>query len=408
MTPELPGNVKYIMIGVCIGLLVLLNYSYLFSNVLFHMFFVFSLCSIFVYNIIDDKIWEQYFIPIITLVIFCACIIYLTRLIINPNLKYTLIRGLIFYIIVTSLIISVINTSINIKSFNTFTSEQRGYIIQLIYYIFLYIPCLVVDILKPLHRDYKQTNTTTIILFVVLVTYILWNYVFPLSNIMSEKYLIDNPQKLNQEIINISINNPIEPFVSLSEADLNKVSVDQAVDTINQLDKIKMTDITQKSRTVVRQVKGLNIENQINENKVKSNHSNYSYAISFWLYLDGQIPSNGSRALIMSFGKRPSMYYDYINKVLVVEITSNQPRIFTTPLYQKWNHIVFNYVNGTFDLFINNELVSTEKDAVNLIGEDDHIIVGSHLNSDIGSISKFIYFDHALSISKIDQLNKIK
>jgi hypothetical protein len=220
---------------------------------------------------------------------------------------------------------------------------------------------------------------------------------------MGEKYLIDQPQKLNQEILNISVNNPIESFVSLSDEDLNKMKVSK---TIGDLDEMKIPDVYEPSRNVVRQIKGLGVEKD--ENKVKQDHSNYSYAISFWLYLDGQIPLSDSKILIMSFGMRPSLYYDPVNKVLMVESSSDKPRVYTVPLYQKWNHIVFNYVNGVFDLFINNELVSTESDAVHLIGEDDHIIVGSPLNSDIGSISKFIYYDHSLTVSKIDQLNKIK
>jgi len=408
MTSELPENAKYIMVGICLGLIVILNYSYIFSNVLFHMAFVFGICSVIAYNMVDNKIWGQFFIPIITLAIVCLGLIYLIGWLVNPNLKYTLLRGIIFYIIVTSLVISAMNTSVSTPSFDNFTSEQAGYVTQLMYYIFLYIPCLVVDILKPLRKDYAHTNIITIMLFIVLVAYILWNYIFPLTTIMGDKYLIDKPHKLNQEIINISVNNPIESFVSLSDEDLNKVTVSQTMDVVDRLDEIKLPDATQKSRTVVRQVKELGMNKQLDDNKVKTEHSNYSYAISFWLYLDGQIPSNGKRAQIMSFGKRPSLYYDYVNKVLVVEVASNQPRIYTTPLYQKWNHIVFNYVNGVFDLFINNKLVATESDAVSLIGEDDHIVVGSSLNSDIGSISKFIYFDHALSISKIDQLNKIK
>tara|TARA_B110000261_G_C13032755_1_gene337012 strand:- start:121 stop:1113 length:993 start_codon:yes stop_codon:yes gene_type:complete len=322
---------------------------------------------------------------------------------INPNIKYTLVRGLVFYIIITSILINTLQTTINSPTFESFNTEQVGYIKQLLYYIFLYIPCLVVDLLKPLQLDFYHTNTTTIILFIGLIGYISWTMMYPLIAQAGDTYLINEPQKLNQEIINISVNNPIESFVSINEDELNSISIEKTIDLINDF---KVGDPVKTSRTTVRQVAKLTTMSD--ENKLKSENSNYAYAVSFWLYLDGQTTLNTSQSLIMTFGMRPSLYYDPLNKVLVVEISTDQPRVYTTPLYQKWNHIVFNYVNGVFDLFINNELVSTEMDAVNIIGDDDHIIVGSIRNSDFGSISKFIYFNHALSISKIDQLNKIK
>jgi len=393
----------YIMAGICFILIIVLNYNYVFSNILFHILFVFGVCALLAYSIVSENIMEQFFKPILLFSIICGVMILIVNYFIHPNIKYTLVRGFVFYIIITSILISALQSTVHAPSFDSFTPDRVGYIKQLLYYIFLYIPCLVVDVLKPLRHDFAHTNTITILLFVGLLGYIAWTIMYPIIAQAGDTYLIDEPQKLNQEIINISVNNPIESFVSINEEELNSITLDKAIDAVND---IKASKPIKKSRTVVRQVAELTTMSD--ENKLKSENSNYAYAVSFWLYLDGQTTLNTSQSLIMTFGMRPALYYDPVNKVLVVEISSDQPRVYTTPLYQKWNHIVFNYVNGVFDLFINNELVSTETDAVNLIGDEDHIIVGSIRNSDFGSISKFIYFNHALSISKIDQLNKIK
>ena len=76
---------------------------------------------------------------------------------------------------------------------------------------------------------------------------------------------------------------------------------------------------------------------------------------------------NRDKALILTLGSRPSLYYDYNRRQLIIEIsdtiskteTVKQTRIYNSSkiLFQKWNKIVMNYVNGQFDLFINNEIV---------------------------------------------------
>jgi hypothetical protein len=145
----------------------------------------------------------------------------------------------------------------------------------------------------------------------------------------------------------------------------------------------------------------------------------YHYGISFGLYLNSNILSDKHRdkALILTLGSRPSLYYDYNTRELVIEIkdkvsnkTFQQTRIYNTSkiLFQRWNHIVMNYVNGQFDLFVNNEIVSTQSNVSPYINDTDVLQVGSGENTDLGAISHLRYYDQPLSLYKIKEIyNKI-
>ena len=73
-------------------------------------------------------------------------------------------------------------------------------------------------------------------------------------------------------------------------------------------------------------------------------------------------------------------------------------------LYQRWNNIVMNYNYGTFDLFINNNLVSTNPGIVTEIKPDDLLEVGFKTNNDLGGITKMLYSDEPL---RLDEIQKI-
>ena len=105
------------------------------------------------------------------------------------------------------------------------------------------------------------------------------------------------------------------------------------------------------------------------------NETNYHYTISFWLYLDSSLirdKHDQDIGIIMNFGGKPKMYYEFDKNELVLDINQKEgstasdkttKELYRTDeiLYQRWNHIVVNYDYGTLDLFINNNLVGTYK-----------------------------------------------
>jgi hypothetical protein len=134
----------------------------------------------------------------------------------------------------------------------------------------------------------------------------------------------------------------------------------------------------------------------------------YHYSCSFWVYLN-TLEFCAEKQLIVSFGTKPSLYYTPSTKELSVEInqgeTTNKRQLYKTNkvLYQRWNHIVFNYQYGMLDLFINNNLVGTYN-ALTQMYSDELIRVGSTANKNIGGICNMKYYEYPLTADKIQKI----
>jgi hypothetical protein len=135
----------------------------------------------------------------------------------------------------------------------------------------------------------------------------------------------------------------------------------------------------------------------------------YHYSCSFWVYLN-TLEFCAEKQLIVSFGTKPSLYYTPSTKELSVEINqgeTNKRQLYKTNkiLYQRWNHIVFNYQYGVLDLFINNNLVGTYN-ALTQQYSDELLVVGSTKNQNIGGICNMKYYEYPLTADKIQKIYK--
>lgn len=134
----------------------------------------------------------------------------------------------------------------------------------------------------------------------------------------------------------------------------------------------------------------------------------YHYSCSFWVYLN-TLEFCAEKQLIVSFGTKPSLYYTPSKKELSVEINqgTNKKQLYKTNkiLYQRWNHIVFNYQYGVLDLFINNNLVGTYN-ALTQQYSDELLVVGSTKNQNIGGICNMKYYEYPLTADKIQKIYK--
>jgi hypothetical protein len=137
------------------------------------------------------------------------------------------------------------------------------------------------------------------------------------------------------------------------------------------------------------------------------NGNKYHYSFSFWIYLFSDHDSFGKDKILV-YGSRPSMYYDHAKKELSVEINRNGTSqvLYSSSnlLYQRWNHIVMNYNYGTFDLFINNNLVSTTGDIVTYVSPDELLQVGFKTNNILGGIAKLLYSEQPFQMDEIGTL----
>ena len=141
----------------------------------------------------------------------------------------------------------------------------------------------------------------------------------------------------------------------------------------------------------------------------------YHYSISFWVFFN-TLDNCTTKQTILTFGLKPSLYYSPDTSEMTVEVKErdalknklNRPNVIyktNNILFQRWNHIVMNYDYGKFDIFINNNLVSTST-VVPIMSPQEMLIVGSSDNDNVGGICNMKYYNIPLSASKINSIYK--
>ena len=169
------------------------------------------------------------------------------------------------------------------------------------------------------------------------------------------------------------------------------------------------------------------------------NKLNYTYALSFWYYIDALPPNTNSsyskNVRILGYGDNLYVkYYSPTNTLFVTvketqgttdkmhELDESSYRIIykkTDVLLQKWNNIVLNYNGGTLDIFYNGELV---KSAINVVptnkgvGQDtkepnndsdnvinDMLSIGTN-NGISGQVANLVYFKEPIDYLTINKL----
>mgnify|MGYP001966187038 CR=1 FL=1 len=202
----------------------------------------------------------------------------------------------------------------------------------------------------------------------------------------SERTIIQNA--LNDTTQNISkIIDTLEDPDEISDYFMKFLSTNSSYGTllsnINEWNNSKNEYIYQESSKLIEMINRIN---HISE-------YNYHYGISFWVFFDPEIlkmDSGEIEGLIMNYAYTPYIYFNYQTNELTIETNKCNTISSTTSgvsckqrnviykskniLYQKWNNIIVNYEYGTLDVFINNELVSTQKNVSPYIEEGNNMI----------------------------------
>jgi hypothetical protein len=351
------------------------------------------------------------------------------------------------------------------------TGSDNDYIV-LIKDIIFYIPCLITDAIEYFKEDYNNTPTTTFIVFLMIVIYCAIFYIIPLFIKPNDHLLISNPEHLNTNILSLSIDQILEidtrqskkwkdttdvsysdltytiptktphyPYDEITKKFIEGFSEGFSIlqnDTNYHIQKVKPTqDSTQyqpqkiefdpneiyNSSLVQNVMKGVNntysgyeairdtlFTNPMRQPNYKGPYLN-NYSLSFWLYINTYHINTFTKQtdVIFTFGSRPSLYYDSINRELIVNMTNNEKEektLYKTKeiLYQKWNYVVMNFNDTVLDLFINNNLVghyNSKKQNINpQMNVDDLLTIGSRKNNDFGLICNFRY-DKPLNLGQI-------
>lgn len=239
-------------------------------------------------------------------------------------------------------------------------------LLALVFNTIMYIPCLILDVINAIKKEYKSTTPTAVMVlgFDVALYFVIW--VLPKIN----QYLFDVP---GQQLIN-------EP-----------VYTDQA------------------------KVLG-NYENLVEDGSGVDPKWKYNYALSSWIYINPQPPNTGEQyttyTSLLNYGNKPNILYkaDTNTLMITMKIKNDDETIIYKSndfLLQKWNNIIVNYDGGTLDVFINNKLV-VSKDSVVPYMSFDQITSGA-TNGIQGGICNVKYYKRVLNISEIHQIyNSVK
>ena len=239
-------------------------------------------------------------------------------------------------------------------------------LMALFFNILMYIPCLILDIINSIKKEYKGTTPTAVMVlgFDVVLYFIIW--ILP----KLIQYLFDVP---GQQLIN-------EPIY------------------------------TDQSKVLG------NYENLVPDINGENEKYKYNYALSCWIYINPQPPNTGEEyttfTSLLNYGNKPNILYKADTNTIMIKMkikTDDEKIIYKSNnfLLQKWNNLVVNYDGGTLDVFINNKLVVSQDSVVPYMSFDQ--ITSGATNGIQGGICNVKYYERVLNINEINQVyNSVK
>ena len=154
------------------------------------------------------------------------------------------------------------------------------------------------------------------------------------------------------------------------------------------------------------------VHNPIDLNKRSSytvaNPYQYTYTLSFWVYLEATSPgfsssSNEYTDVVLYGGNVLIAYNSSLNTLRTVMKNESKKTIYDMndiPL-QKWNHVVLSYANGTLDLFLNGTLQKSRVAVPQLSTQE--ILVGAEQGV-YGKLCTMMFYNKVLTIEEIRAL----
>ena len=239
-------------------------------------------------------------------------------------------------------------------------------LMALFFNILMYIPCLILDIINSIKKEYNGTTPTAVMVlgFDVVLYFIIW--ILP----KLIQYLFDVP---GQQLIN-------EPIY------------------------------TDQSKVLG------NYENLAPDINGENEKYKYNYALSCWIYINPQPPNTGEEyttfTSLLNYGNKPNILYKADTNTIMIKMkikTDDEKIIYKSNnfLLQKWNNLVVNYDGGTLDVFINNKLVVSHNSVVPYMSFDK--ITSGATNGIQGGICNVKYYERVLNINEIHQVyNSVK
>jgi len=253
----------------------------------------------------------------------------------NTILSFANRYGTFFNIILQIIIFSIILVGLAIV-FTIFEKKIRsltgfpGLIVNLIFLI----PCLITDFIEYIKEQLNITPNITFVLFIIEIIFILlYVYIPYLFTVKILQGVVGKPLLIDSLFLN-------------TKKDIAKTS---DLEPINRNEFGGSPNISEQSTDA------------ITNTDIRRNH-----AFSMWIYINQHSPVVQKRN-IFNYASHPKISYisndndeSTRNDIEYITISVNKDNAYKFEIpKQKWNHIVFNYNNGSADVFINGTLERT-------------------------------------------------
>jgi hypothetical protein len=234
-------------------------------------------------------------------------------------------------------------------------SDADDSYISIIKNLIFYIPCLIVDFIELIQKEYNLTPNTTY-------------YILAIETIIVLLYFFGE-----------FLGNTLLSFVTHT----SKVLVDEPL-SLNKKHAIGTYPIINPKKTY----------------ETDDNEQDYSYGLSSWIYINPQYGYDQYKTLL-NYGGKPLIEYKGQTNTLRIKIKSGidtENIVYESNDFklQKWNNFVINVYENTIDIHLNNELILSEGYDVSTWNLHQSIVVGDN-NGLEGGITNVRYFNHPIS-----------
>jgi len=330
------------------------------------------------------------------------------------------------------------------EGWTRYLSRNMLNIFNLLKNIILYIPCLLIEIAKYVHNEYKMTPSPAYV--ILLIELIIVTIFFALPYITKfiltflthdSKDLIEDPINLDRET-QFGTFQDINTYEETTEEDKFEIGTSILVRDKNDIEKYSQATITfvnNDGSYKVMYYKEDGSDGSEEDNVIlgrmrlykKSTPTN-DFAISSWVFLNDQA-GDDKYYNVFNYGDKPKISYNPNTNKLRFEVLafdnsytipeSSQTTVIdngyilndkdkneitqifeveSIPL-QRWNHLVINFTGTHIDIFINNEIAFTVNNVIPYLSNDP--IYAGDQDGVYGGICNTQYFSRYLNKTSI-------
>lgn len=312
-----------------------------------------------------------------------------------------LILGIFIIITTLSIFAYIVNMQLNDINCLDKKIDMFYKLICIIKYLIFFIPCLLIIGIEKLKEDLKLTPKSIYLLFILELVLICLFFFIPVlfkyfANLNKHNLLENNQIYYTHKYRHIAY------YQSLRDQNIKSVKDEST--SISLFNKDDDPD--------------WNLETKFNgTDNPNKNRVNYTYSISFYLYLNPQEKntneaySDPNGVVLFNYGNKPVIKYYGLTKQLTVEsmeksnndngqritiFKSNDKEYNNYNLkYQKWLYFVINFKDNNLDIFIDGKLVGSKPNIPNFV-TNDNVEIGDknykNKNGIYGSIKEINYY----------------